>query len=81
MSYSEFHALSKEELARGYSVLLQNDRGVLALDVEAYREEIDRRVAERQTAWLVRLTWALVVLTVVVAIATLVLVWIELGSH
>jgi hypothetical protein len=43
-----------------------------------YRNELTRRATERQNQRLERLIWALVALTIVVTIATLVLVWSKL---
>jgi hypothetical protein len=46
-----------------------------------YRNELTRRETERQSKRLEWLTWALVALTVVITVATVVLVWSELRSH
>ena len=46
-------------------------------EVGDYQVELTRRETERQGMRLEWLTWALVALTIVIAVATLVLMWIE----
>jgi hypothetical protein len=71
LTYQEFIALPDKELRRRIATPYP-DIGRGYYSVEAYRDELNRRVAERQTRWLI---W----LTVVIAFLTAVLIAIELG--
>ena len=73
MTLSQLRALPMRELERRCDVMLQADRGIFALGAEDYLAERERRTSERQTTWPVRLTWALVTLTIVITIATVAL--------
>jgi hypothetical protein len=71
MTYQQFIALTDDELRRRI-VAPDPEIGIGFYSVEDYRDELNRRVAERQTRWLI---W----LTMVIAFLTLVLIAIELG--
>jgi hypothetical protein len=65
--------LPKDELVRRYDELLALDHPLCSVQrlyivgPDDYRDELNRRVAERQTTWLVRLTWVIVILTAVLS--------------
>jgi hypothetical protein len=61
----ELRELSEVEIVRRYDLLMDPYTGSGWLGPDDYRAELDRRVTERQTTWLVRLTWIIAVLTVV----------------
>jgi hypothetical protein len=71
MTYQDFIALTDAELRRRIAAP-DPDVGMGYYSIEAYRDELNRRVAERQTRWLI---W----LTVAIAFLTAVLIAIELG--
>jgi len=73
MSLAQLRALPMRDLEQRCDVMVQADRGVLALGAEDYLAELERRRSERQTTWLIRLTW-------VIAFLTAVLIAIELGA-
>jgi hypothetical protein len=73
MTLAQLRALPTRELDRRCDVMVQADRGISALGAEDYLAERERRVAERQSRRLEWLTWALVALTIVIAVATLAL--------
>ena len=46
-------------------VMVQAERGIIALVAEDYQAEREGRTSERQTTWLIRLTWVTAILTLV----------------
>jgi hypothetical protein len=71
-------ALPEAELVRR-SDLITTSQG-FTRGPEDYLNELTRRETEKQSRRLERLTWALVALTIVLAIATVALVWIEVHA-
>ena len=80
-SFSEFRALPEAELERRFERLARAGEMDFFLGPDDYLNELTRRETVRQNERLERLTQALVALTVVLAIATIALVWIELQRH
>ena len=70
-TYHELTHLTEKELRRRVDLLMAHDHEPLT--ASDYRNELNRRAADRQTTWLVRLTWVIAALTVVLTIATVVL--------
>jgi hypothetical protein len=69
----DLRAFSDDEIVRRHDLHMDPMAGEGALGPEDYRAEVDRRVAERQTTWLIRLTWVIAFLTVIIAVATIAL--------
>jgi hypothetical protein len=77
-SFRELRSLPEPELVRRYDLLTQAEEFIYIRGPDDYLDELTRRETERQSRRLERLTWELVALTIVITVATLVLVWSEL---
>lgn len=77
-TFGELRSLPEAELVARYDRLARSDDVGFFLGPDEYLNELTRRETERQGKRLEWLTWALVVLTIVIAVATLVLLWSEL---
>jgi hypothetical protein len=73
----ELRELPETDLVRRYDILLTTPRLGLRLGPDDYLNELTRRETERQSRRLEWLTWTLVALTIVITVATLVLLWVE----
>jgi hypothetical protein len=62
-SLRELQKLPEAELVRRCDHLLASPRLHLMLGPDAYLDELTRRRTDRQTAWVIRLTWVIAVLT------------------
>jgi len=80
MSLQQLRSLSDDELVRRHDVLMNPDIGIGFLGPDDYLAELNRRAADRQTTWLVRLTWVIAALTVVL-VALELLPWISSAGH
>ena len=60
----KLEAMSDEELRAAYNQVAEHT----IIGLEWYREEMRRRIAERQTRALIRLTWAIAAFTVVLVV-------------
>jgi CHASE3 domain sensor protein len=86
MRTAEFFAMSEAEMERAVALLLAADEGTASVNEMSFLMELDRRATKRHTAqveayakkldWLTR--W-LVGLTVALVVLTLVLIGLELG--
>jgi hypothetical protein len=76
-SYSEFRTLPEKELEHRFERLARTGELDFIFGPNDYLNELTRRDTVRQNQRLERLTWALVALTIVLAIATIALVWLE----
>jgi len=64
MSLQQLRSLTDEKLVHRYDVLMDRENGIGILGPDEYLAELNRRAADRQTTWLVRLTWVIAALTV-----------------
>lgn len=71
---AELRKMPDEELVQHYD----KAAGSTVLGLNFFREELSRRVTERQTRMMLRLTWVLAVMTGIVTAATLLNVWLVL---
>jgi hypothetical protein len=77
-TFKQLQELHDDELVRRYEVLLSTSRPQLPLGPEDYLNELTRRTTEKQGQRLEWLTSALFALTLVIAVATLVLVLVTI---
>ncbi len=73
----ELRQMSDEDLVRAHDQLIKGS-GQVHVGINYYREEISRRESVNQGRRLERLTWAIVILTIVLVLLTGVLIWLEL---
>ena len=79
-SLRELQKLPEAELVRRCDHLLASPRLHLMLGPDAYLDELTRRKTERQTTWVIRLTWIIAVLTLVLVVLEL-LPWMSGAGH
>jgi hypothetical protein len=68
-SIEDLRDMSDDELIRAHDRLAKNTQ---AVGVNYYLEELARRRSDRQQTTMIRLTWAIAAMTLVVTIATIV---------
>ena len=72
-SFSEFRTLPEAELERRFEALARSGEADFLFGPGDYLNELTRRETVRQNKRLERLTWALFLLTIVITVATAVL--------
>jgi hypothetical protein len=75
-TFKELRAMPEAELVRLYDSLA----GRTQVGTEFYLGELNRRVTDRQTKTITRLTWAIAALTLALVILTIVLVLNRLSA-
>jgi hypothetical protein len=72
MTLRKLRALSDDELISYYDPLMAPRQNAFVSGPDDYLNELRRRETDRQTTWLVRLTWVIAALTVVLVALELV---------